>query len=140
MARATTKPPVKARATAKPAAKAPLPKTRSKAIETPTPEPVVVEEITPESDQLELRKPELLEMVVERSGIKKRDAKPVVEAMLEVLGESLADGREMNLRPLGKVKIMRMKQLSNAVVLNCKVRQVQPVEPDALDPINEAAE
>jgi len=38
----------------------------------------------------DLKKKELVDLVVERSGIKKKDAKPVVEAMLAVLGETIA--------------------------------------------------
>lgn len=119
-----------------------MPKTRSNVNPAPVsaPEPVIVDEITPVSDQLEMRKPELIELVVERSGIKKRDAKPVVEAMLEILGETIAEGREANLRPFGKLKIMRMKQLSNARVITCKVRQVQTTDEDLTDPLAEAAE
>ena len=61
-----------------------------------------------------LKKKELINTVVERSGIKKKDAKPVIEAMLAVLGQTLAEGREMNLQPLGKIKINRAKDGQSA--------------------------
>lgn len=70
-----------------------------------------------------LKKKELIDRVVERSGIKKKDAKPVVEAMLAVLGEAINRGDELNLRPLGKVKVTRRKEAPNADVMVCKVRQ-----------------
>ncbi|WP_323783292.1 HU family DNA-binding protein [Thalassovita sp.] len=133
---------------AKPSGRTTAPKTTAKApvrrttaVEAaPAPDPVIVDETVPVSDELELRKAELIEMVVERSGVKKRFAKPAIEAALSILGEALADGREMNLHSLGKVKINRMKHLSNARVINCKVRQVLRTKNEENDPLAEAAE
>ena len=71
----------------------------------------------------EMKKQELLQKVLTRSGIKKKDAKPVVEAMLEVLGEALANGRELNLQPLGKIKMNRIKEMDRARVIVAKIRQ-----------------
>ncbi|MGB7241635.1 MAG: HU family DNA-binding protein [Sulfitobacter sp.] len=71
----------------------------------------------------EMRKKELIDRVVSRSGIKKKDAKPVVEAMLAVLGEALADCRELILPPLGKLKVRREKKLPNGLAMVVKVRQ-----------------
>lgn len=105
----------------------------------PAPEPTVVD--APKSVILGpvLRKKELIAAVVARSGVKKKDAKPVVESMLAVLGEALADNRELNLPPLGKVKVRREKQLPNAQVMVVKVRQPKestqpaPKMPDAAE-------
>ncbi len=71
----------------------------------------------------ELKKRELIEMVVERSDIKKKYAKPVVEAMLDILGETVANGREMNLSPLGRIKYNRTKDTPQARVVVTKIRQ-----------------
>ncbi|KIC20982.1 hypothetical protein RA20_06355 [Leisingera sp. ANG-Vp] len=71
----------------------------------------------------ELGKKELVEQAVERSGIKKRDAKPVVEAVLALLGEAVAEGRELNLKPFGKLRINRSQERSNGKVFVCKLRQ-----------------
>lgn len=70
-----------------------------------------------------MRKKELIDAVVERSGIKKKDAKPVVEAMLAVLGDALAEKRELNLQPLGRVMVRREKQMANGRMLVTKIRQ-----------------
>ena len=116
-----------------------LPKTRSKsASATVAPDPVIVEERTPVSDAVVLKKPELIDMIVERSGVKKRDVKPALEAALQILGECLIEGREMNLQPLGKVKLNRMKELSNARVINCKIRQPIKPQEEHKDPLAEA--
>ncbi|WP_245723249.1 HU family DNA-binding protein [Lutimaribacter saemankumensis] len=95
---------------------------------------------TPALTAPEMKKKELIDVVVKRSGIKKKDAKPVVEAMLAVLGEELARGREMNVKPLGKVKINRIKQLPNGRVVMCKLRQNDAPATPAKDPLADAAE
>ena len=71
----------------------------------------------------DLKKKELIDLVVARSGIKKKDAKPTVEAILAILGETIARGRELNLQPLGKLRINRSEEKSNARVIVCKLRQ-----------------
>lgn len=94
-----------------------------------TPEPaesitsVVVTENPAADAGPELKKQELLDKVVTRTDVKKKLAKPVVEAVLEILGEALAEGRELNLQPLGKVKINRIKEMANARVIVAKIRQ-----------------
>ena len=85
--------------------------------------PVVVTQTAPVVTVPELKKIDLIDAVVERSGIKKKFAKPVIEAALAVLGETLAEGRGLNLRPLGKVKIQRSKDVSNGKVMTVRVRQ-----------------
>lgn len=85
--------------------------------------PVLVTSTIPVVTGPELKKRELLERVVTRSGVKKRDAKLVVEAMLAVMGEALAEGQELNLQPFGKLKINRVKESANGRILNCRLRQ-----------------
>ena len=85
--------------------------------------PVVVDAPEPVISGPMMRKKELVDLVVERSGIKKKDAKPVVEAMLAVLGEAITDSRELNLHPMGKLKVKRVKQLPNGRVMVTKIRQ-----------------
>jgi len=112
---------------AKPAAKAP--------------EPKVVQLIDPVVSDPELKKKELVELVVERTGVKKRDAKPSVEAALAILGEAIAAGREMNLPPLGKIRINRTADHGNTKVTICKIRQsTGKDENESDDPLAEAGE
>ncbi|WP_245770611.1 HU family DNA-binding protein [Roseovarius azorensis] len=74
----------------------------------------------------EMKKQELLDKVLSRADVRKKVARPVVDAVLEVLGEALAEGREMNLPPLGRVKLNRVKDLPNARVIVAKIRQAKP--------------
>lgn len=99
----------------------------------------------PLSEREEMKKKELIDLVVERSGIKKRDAKPAIEAALAILGETLAEGREVNMRPMGKIKVTRMKKGANGQVIHARIRQPEPGEkadpdPEMTDPIVQAAE
>jgi len=96
----------------------PKPATATPAAVVDGPRPVIVGPV--------MRKKELIDLVVERSAIKKKDAKPVVEAMLAVLGEALADNRELNLLPMGKFKVVNEKDLGNGKMMRVKVRQVTP--------------
>jgi nucleoid DNA-binding protein len=95
-------------------------------VEAPKATPVVVDSPQPVVSGPVMRKKELIDLVVERSGIKKKDAKPVVEATLEILGEALAETRELNLQPLGKVKVRREKLMPNGRVMVTKIRQSMP--------------
>ncbi|MEP5092125.1 MAG: HU family DNA-binding protein [Paracoccaceae bacterium] len=70
-----------------------------------------------------MRKKELIDAVTDRAGVKKRDCKPVIEAMLAVLGEAIAEDRELNLQPFGKLKVNRRKDVPNGNVFICRLRQ-----------------
>lgn len=78
-----------------------------------------------------MRKKELTDTVVLRSGLKKKDVKPVVEMVLNVLGEALGDNRELNLPPFGRLKIRREKKLPNGRMVVAKIRQSTPSEKGA---------
>lgn len=77
-------------------------------------------------DGVEMKKPELVDRVVARSGLKKKDVKPAVEAMLAVMGQALSDGEELNLQPFGKLRVARRKDLANGQVLTIKLRRSGP--------------
>ncbi|MDR9393515.1 MAG: HU family DNA-binding protein [Roseovarius sp.] len=109
----------------------------------PVGKPTVVAESMPVVSEPALKKQELLAQVVEQSGIKKKYAKPVVEAMLDVLGESLEQGRELNLQPFGKLKHNRTKETANARIHVTKIRQnksAAPAQNRVKDTVADAAE
>ncbi len=85
--------------------------------------PVVTNTLAPVVVGNELRKKELIELVVDRSGMKRKDVKPVVEAMLAVLGDAFAEQREMNVPPLGKFKVQRAQEKPDGRALVIKLRQ-----------------
>ncbi|WP_333713351.1 HU family DNA-binding protein [Yoonia sp.] len=70
-----------------------------------------------------LKKPDLLDEVVARTNLRKRDVKPAVEAALLILGDALGAGKDLHLPPLGKVRVVRSKDLDGgARVLTIKLR------------------
>ena len=85
--------------------------------------PKLVKSSAPAVQGPEMKKRELVDVVVKRSGVKKKDAKQVVDTMLAVLGEALAGSRELNLQPLGRLKVTRVKQTNGGQVMICKLRQ-----------------
>lgn len=77
---------------------------------------------TPDSGN-ELKKRELLDLIVTRTGVKKRDAKPVMEAMLTLMSEAITAGRELNLEPMGKLKTNRIKETENGRITIMRLKQ-----------------
>ena len=74
----------------------------------------------------QLRKPDLIDQVVTRSTVKKRDAKLAVDSMLGLLAEALARGDELNLPPLGKLRVIKSKDIGGgAQVMTLKLRTMK---------------
>lgn len=105
-----------------------------------SPEAEEVSEAVSQSNDVDLRKNPLYDLVAERSGAKRRDVKPIVDAMLEVLGENLAAGRGMNLPPLGRVRINRTEDKTGGRVIVCKVKQAKVDTEIATDPLADPGE
>jgi len=73
-----------------------------------------------------LKKAEFIDRAVERGDVKKRDAKPAIEAALAVLSESLMAGEELNLPPMGKMRVVKSKDIGDgARVLTLKLRTMK---------------
>ena len=56
-----------------------------------------------------MKKQQFVERVVEETGVARKDVKAVVEATLALIGEALSSGMELNLPPLGKLKVNRVR-------------------------------
>jgi hypothetical protein len=70
-----------------------------------------------------LKKPDLLDQLATRSGLKKRDAKLALDATLTLIGEALARGDDLLLPPLGRVRVVKAKDLgAGAQLLTLKLR------------------
>jgi hypothetical protein len=132
MARKTTK--RKKTTTAKSSAVKPSAKTpetmemnnMSEETETQDPvEAVTLDETAPANESLvkSMGKRELIDRVVEASGIKKKSVKPVVEAVLKELGDALHRGENLNLQPFGKGIVKTRKELENAEIVELRLRR-----------------
>ena len=122
------------RSTATAARAAARPKATSDAPEAPAdpapeaPEPTVVSDTAVTVAGPTLKKPEFIDRVVARGGLKKKDVKPAVEAALDVLAEAIAAGEELQLQGFGKLKVTRHKALSAADVFTVKLRRPKAQE------------
>ncbi|MZQ90718.1 DNA-binding protein [Frigidibacter albus] len=79
-----------------------------------------------------LRKKELVERVVAASGAKKKIAKDIVEATLQVLGEALAAGEQLVLPPFGNAHKTREKDTpSGGSTMTVRLRRAGAKKPGA---------
>ena len=77
-----------------------------------------------DSDQAhQLKKQEFVDRIVKASGAKKKDVKLIIEAALGVLGDALSAGEELNLPPLGKIKVNKQRDEGNSEVLILNLRR-----------------
>lgn len=70
-----------------------------------------------------LRSAGLLERVAERTGAKKQDLKPILEAVLEELGAALSRGEAFVLEPFGRGKVARSKSVEGGETLVIKLKR-----------------
>ncbi|MEO0389839.1 MAG: HU family DNA-binding protein [Pseudomonadota bacterium] len=99
----------------------------------PTPTPTLATRMEPVVAGPQLKRSELLDAVVRRSGVRKQDARAVVEAMLDTMGEAIAEGRELQLQPFGTLKVRRAKDVPNGRVMTAKIRRRTAAAPDTPD-------
>ena len=98
-------------------------------------EPKAVEKTETSTGETLLKKPELLDEIVTRTNLKKRDVKPAIEAALAILGDALAAGRELNMPPLGKVRVVKAKDINGgATVITLKLRTPKNASAAAAEP------
>ncbi|MEO0484954.1 MAG: HU family DNA-binding protein [Pseudomonadota bacterium] len=113
---------------------------------TPDTAPVASEE--PGEESQELRKKELVARVAEISGLRKGQVRAAIEATLQVLGEGVAEGKQMNLEPLGKLKVTKERDVGTSNMYVCRLRRkkhsgetgAQTDTPSDEAPLAEAAE
>jgi DNA-binding protein len=72
-----------------------------------------------------LRKKDMLQRLSERTGMRKNQLKPVMEAVLAELGDALIKGESLNLPPLGKLSVNRSIAQEKADVVICKLRRAK---------------
>ncbi|MFV2034218.1 MAG: HU family DNA-binding protein [Halocynthiibacter sp.] len=70
-----------------------------------------------------VRRKELVERIVMRSGLKPNAVKTVLDAVLLEMGNVLSAGEGLNVQPLGKLVVNRRKDIDGGEVLNCKLRR-----------------
>jgi len=126
MARKSSTPQADASGTVKLKTVAPTTSTRATTGSVSSAKPTIVEAAKPVVAKAMIKKPEFLEKAIARTDVKKRDAKPAIEAALAELADLLADGNELNLPPMGKLKLVKSKNIGDgAKVLTLKLRTMK---------------
>jgi hypothetical protein len=70
-----------------------------------------------------IKKPDMIDRVVLASDQNKNHVKPVVDAFLALLAEALENDEELQLPPLGKIKLQNAKDVGDGVrALTVKIR------------------
>ncbi|MGH1330541.1 MAG: HU family DNA-binding protein [Paracoccaceae bacterium] len=70
-----------------------------------------------------VRRKDFIERVSASSGLRKNQIKPAMEAVFRELGAALAAGETLNIPPLGKVQVNRIREAENATVIVAKLRR-----------------
>jgi nucleoid DNA-binding protein len=88
-----------------------------------------------------IKKPEFLDRAVERTDVKKREAKPAIEAALAVPAVSLINSEELNLPPMGKLRVVKSKDVGEgAKVLTLKLHTMKDGAGQGADPSPDEAD
>ena len=69
-----------------------------------------------------LTKKDIVARAVEISGVKKKDARPSVEAALQVVLAALAEGNEVNVPTYGKIRVVKEKAIKGGKMITAKIR------------------
>ena len=71
-----------------------------------------------------VQKREFVDRVVEATGAKKGDVKPIVEATLDQLGRAFASGETLVVNPFGRARVsMRKNNGKGSEVINLRLRR-----------------
>ncbi len=79
--------------------------------------------------RVQIRKKDFVDRAADRSGVRKADARAAIEAALALMAEMLVAGEELNLPPLGKLKVTRVKDNDRGKVIMLRLMH-QPVVHD----------
>lgn len=79
----------------------------------------------------QLRRKDFVDSVAARSGRKRSEARVIAEAALDVLAEALAQGKEIILPPLGRIRVLKTKDGPRMRILTLRLQQMsEPGEND----------
>lgn len=78
-----------------------------------------------------LTRKEFIDQLVEVTGGRKGEVRDLLDATLRLLSESIQEYDEVNIPPLGKIKVARRKDVPNGKVVNMRVR-IPIKAPDSL--------
>jgi nucleoid DNA-binding protein len=88
---------------------------------------------------VQIRKKDFIDKVVAASGARKAEARAVVDATLALLADRVLAGDEVNVPPLGKLRLLKEKDTGKARIATLRL-QVASDEESVTDPLAEPEE
>jgi len=76
----------------------------------------------PEPEPREIPKKELVQRMMDETGMKAGDARRALDATLKVLADGLREGANISAAPLGKIRITRSKETANGDLVVCRIK------------------
>ena len=70
-----------------------------------------------------VQKKDFVDRVVAATGVRKSEARPIIEATLEQLGEALSAGHTLAVPPLGRARVNLEKDLRGGDVITLRLRR-----------------
>ncbi|MDP5307747.1 HU family DNA-binding protein [Paracoccus spongiarum] len=70
-----------------------------------------------------VQKKDFVDRVIAATGAKKSEARPIIEATLEQLGEALSAGQTLAVPPLGRARINLEKDVRGGDVITLRLRR-----------------
>lgn len=70
-----------------------------------------------------VQKKDFVDRVIAATGAKKSEARPIIEATLEQLGEALSAGQTLAVPPLGRARVNLEKDLRGGDVITLRLRR-----------------
>lgn len=74
-----------------------------------------------------LKRKDFVDLVVAKSGLKKRDVRTAVDATLSVMGDALRDGKTLSLSAQAKIKPVKQNPFGQGTVVTTKFRMKDEV-------------
>jgi DNA-binding protein HU-alpha len=84
---------------------------------------------------VQVKKKDFVEKVTAAAGVKKAEARAVVDAALAIIADRVLAGDELNLPPLGKLRLMKEKDTGKARIATLRLQVASGEE--ASDPLAE---
>ena len=82
-----------------------------------------VTDATDAADAPVMKTKDLIEAVAPNVSLKKKDLRPVMEAIFKAMGEAIDDGKSLAIPPLGKVLVKRARKGENADTIVLRLRR-----------------
>lgn len=95
---------------------------------------------SPPQPAIVVQKKDFVDRVIAATGAKKSEARPIIEATLEQLGEALSAGQTLAVPPLGRARVNLEKDMRGGDVITLRLRRKAAAGPAGNAPQAPSAE